>query len=707
MSTVLVRALTAGLLSLGANAALAQPADCLTLLDEAEMSRALRGLKLSSANEARPLQDIRILGLRHVEERQIWELYGGKPETPTIENAAALLRRLSRLGLFATVNVGVQVESGGSVIEFELVEHPVLRKVEIGGLSDAARGDLLDAVLAAPPPRTREECPTAPPPEWVARFDRDELAPGVLWKGLPGAVDRAVSHLFSEGYEMARLEGALLSDGTLKLDVDEGRIDSFEIRGVEPALEAKVRKRLGVEAGEVFLASDLDHGMKRVHEEFPFLSRDDDDRWTRARPEVSIESVPAGESRFRTVEARCEGAGAGSRFDGRRGCWNPSSFYVVDDRRLVVYLKVRRGQFRLQVKDTDVLRHTRVTGYAPGISLENHVWDPLDRAHFALDSGISLNTGRRSRNAPESGFLEGLSASERIDWYVGPRVRLPALEISEIGVQLHAFSDTSDMWRRSQLDAYLASLFGTGSGLDFYRRAGVTSFVTFRAVDRLVAGVEHRLDRYDSLASLGGQIANPAVDAGRMGSLLFRLEWSSEPRSEPRLASRWRHPEAPLYGGIESELVTGFRTLNTLEVARPGLGGDARFDFTRFVSDNVVTIASDSRHGLRLRLRAAGGRDLPLQKQEALGGWSALRGYDFKEFRGSYSLLGMAEYRFDLLSFFADVGSVKQDASWTGAKLGVGAAFNFGSFAQLAFAWRTDDRGDASPRIRVVFGRAF
>jgi hypothetical protein len=67
----------------------------------------------------------------------------------------------------------------------------------------------------------------------------------------------------------------------------------------------------------------------------------------------------------------------------------------------------------------------------------------------------------------------------------------------------------------------------------------------------------------------------------------------------------------------------------------------------------------------------------------------------------------MAEYRFDFVSAFVDVGTVRQAGSWLDAKLGLGVALNGGDWGQLAFAWRTDERADSSPKIRLIFRRAF
>ncbi len=62
------------------------------------------------------------------------------------------------------------------------------------------------------------------------------------------------------------------------------------------------------------------------------------------------------------------------------------------------------------------------------------------------------------------------------------------------------------------------------------------------------------------------------------------------------------------------------------------------------MSDTLLYMPTRRDDAQRLRLRAAGGEELSLQKQESLGGWSALRGYAFKEFRGDAPVLASAEH---------------------------------------------------------------
>src|SRR5207237_5814133 len=91
----------------------------------------------------------------------------------------------------------------------------------------------------------------------------------------------------------------------------------------------------------------------------------------------------------------------------------------------------------------------------------------------------------------------------------------------------------------------------------------------------------------------------------------------------------------------------------------------------------ALTLETGRSSTLTLRLRGAGGRDLPLQKMEGLGGWTALRGYDFKEFRGNASLLGTLQIEGRHFGAFLDVGSVRQgSAGWLDPKPSAGALFS-------------------------------
>src|SRR5262245_31592642 len=103
MSTKVGQAARLGLLALSLLASSTSDAgardaerDCLALPSESDVGKALRGIQFSAETQSRPLRDIRITGLRTISENELWRLYGGKPSNPTAENAAALLRHITR-----------------------------------------------------------------------------------------------------------------------------------------------------------------------------------------------------------------------------------------------------------------------------------------------------------------------------------------------------------------------------------------------------------------------------------------------------------------------------------------------------------------------------------------------------------------------------------------------------------------------------------
>jgi hypothetical protein len=283
---------------------------------------------------------------------------------------------------------------------------------------------------------------------------------------------------------------------------------------------------------------------------------------------------------------------------------------------------------------------------------------------------------------------------------------------------VHDFTDTSDRWRIGAIDSYIYSALLNRPDADYFRRKGVAAFATWRLGNQWLLGGEYRQDSYESMESLAPPLTvfrrdsppfpNAPVTAARFGSVIGRLEYASDGKPRDQHGSVFRSPELPLLG-IENDWPSRLtlRSFATVEVARPAFGGEEETEFWKLVSDTLLYVPTGGDDTLRLRLRAAGGEDLPLQKQEGLGGWSALRGYGFKEFRGDASVLGSAEYRWGFIGLFADVGSVRQETGWTDARLGVGVNLHFGDEVELTTAWRADDRASWVPEARLLFTRPF
>lgn len=750
-----------------------------TLADDQALEQVLRALTFKSGAQDRPLGPPRILGLKAIKEDELWQLLGGRPAKPDVHQMAVLLKRLVGLELFVRVTPVVRLAGDGTPsLEVTLEEQPAVRKVVLEGLQEVKPESLLEVMLQTPtagddsPPfrgsdffddddeddhadagKKGEQTPAEPLPRcpepsprtsWLARADGEVVHPGVVWRGLRPALQRVMSELYGRGYEMASLAAELAADGTLTLRVDEGRVASVEIRGVSPRIADEVRERLDLPVGRTFVSGEL-HGLLRGLEgTFPFIRADDRERFTRAEPTVVEEEAPAGTRRYRTTEpspiaatddtpgvpprvARMAASlGVPQSLVDAASSAQSSRWYTVEGRTLIIHLRSDRGKVALHW--AEIIRHTPVTGFAPGLELLGRIWDKENRAHLTFDLAANVNTHRATSAGPPPPdpmmpppVTPAGQQRWRFDWLTGARVQIPAARIAEIGVQGYSRVDSPDRWRIDRVDSYLYSMIFNRPDSEYFRRDGLTTFITAHLLERLTAGLEYRRDRYRSLESYANAFTvfdraspsrpTPAIDEGVLGSILVRLEWSSQRASPQRIGGTMRDPERSLVNHRHYEWCR-LATVNTLEVADPSLGGDARFRFVRLVSDSSACARLSHEHGFKVRFRAAGRASsdrLPAQRREALGGWTALRGYDFKETRdGDFSLLGTVEYRISGLSVFLDAGSVSAlEGGFGPLKTGLGASLNLGDEAHLAVAWRTDDRARLRPELRFYFNRTF
>jgi hypothetical protein len=678
------------------------------------------------------------------------------------------------------VHLSTDPAHAGATLELTLVEHPTVRALVVQGLGELTRDELTETLFLVPPdggddsaasddadrdddggtdlgdadidfshgrirvraghrsPQARIalRCPAPRPPrEWTVREHDGRFHGGIVWGGLPASLERAQRWLRGEGYVLGRVSATLAPDGTLTLTLDEGRLDGVVVEGVHESLRPEVMRLLGLDVTRPFNVEDLRLGRHRVEERFPFLHPQRAARPALPGIDLVDETAADGSHRyhFRDVAPKCNDDDDDRTFEDWReivdafddddgddedhdaDCGQRSAWYEVQGRKLVVHFHFQRVDIGGDA--LDLIRHTPVTGFAPGFLLTLHAWDPGDRVHFRFDTLFALNTRRRSITAVHDGALAELAAAERVDVLVAPSLSVPALGLAELGVDAYALTDSEDDWRVTRLDSYLNSaLFGRAER-DFYRRAGVGAFVSFHLLDALTFGGEYRFERVLSLETLGDTDSifsdgtgrkNPAVAEGLYGTLLLRAEWATRGAGFYDLEASARR--RPTLGTIVDRdgigrAESGLRSIATFELADPSLGGAA--EYWRASSDSVLSLATGDDQGVALRVRVSGGHDLPLGRQEALGGWGSLRGYDFKELAGgNFSVLGTLEYRFDAISFFVDSGAVHAPGGdFAGPRLGLGAALNLGDSGQLAFAWRTDEDATATPEIRLLFGR--
>ena len=683
-----------------------------------------RCLRLAAPGEAKlpgKIFAVQLAGAATLSDDLLWELVGGEPELPlSRDQAIALVARFAQSGLFSSV----EPRTGQASDELELVftEQPQVFSVELRGLSEFRSEDVLDRLLDAPTAsevkrRSSElqdarasDCPAPlPPREWLAHVEEGQVRGGILWQGLRPALQRVLRYLRSRGYPLARLQGKLTPEGVLQLDLDEGHLGRVEVRGVDSHIASEVAAELGLQRGEVFSTGELSSALERVQRRWPFLRADRQARSAPPVPTLRLEQRPGGTVAFSTddVTLRRDDDDEQDDFPRSRAARQVRGWFVAEGSTLVVYLRSERASSQTQWQE--LIRHTPVTGFAPGVATTLTLYDPGDRTHLLLDGALNFNTRRSSQDASSGSYLERLNAKQRVDELAGLRLRLPALGIAELGAQLHSLTDTADKWRMSAIDSYLYSALLNHADREYFRRSGYAAFVTFQLFEELTLGAEYRRDVYAHLDAPPGvwalfnkddpRYGAALVDEGEMGSALFRFEYRSEKSPLWRVGSMWRDPEVSLVDAEPGTL--GLRTLNTVEVADPSLGGS--FKFTRVVSDTSVSMELGRHDTLTLRLRGAGGHDLPLQKQEALGGWSALRGYDFKEFRGDVSALGTLQLEGQHFGAFLDVGSVKSAGAWLDPKTSAGATFSFGGGTRAEAAWRLDGHGRLTPDFRILF----
>jgi hypothetical protein len=698
--------------------------------EEGPASEVLGAFQLSIGGERQALSGVELQGFERLSETQVLAFANPPPGPLSPEQARTLLRRLANTGLFARVTPTVRLAEGSApMLVVTLEEQPYVTQVDIEGLHEDERDDLLEELFRVPHHLDEEEetpvgggglCPTG---ALFASTRKEALHPGFVWQGLPAALERAWEELQDEGYPLARLEATLQPEGRLVLRVDPGTVEAVEVRGVEEDLAARVREELGIRPGDPLLRSDLRRAAKRLKERLPFLvlwdvetlpepalriAEERGEGGVRSYRLVPGEKKPKRRSRVDLDDLEFEFSWEG--FDGNHG---DTEGITTEGRRVVVHMRPRGSEFKLDF----LPMHTQVTGFTPGARGTLKLWDPRDRAHVTLDTALLVPLRWGGQRLP--GDPEQTARQRRLHWLVGGSVQVPAIRLAEVGAQVYDFTDTADRWRIGAIDSYLYSALLNRPDSEYFRRRGYSGFATWRFAPHWLAGAEYRRDTYDSLRSFSPPFSlfrrdsrpfpNAPVDEGTMASVIGRLEYASDARPSDKVSPLFRNPEVSLLRqDWEWPDRSAVRSLLTLEVGSPELGPDSAFRFWKLVSDTVLHVSTGHSTGLRLRVRVAGGENLPRQKAEALGGWSALRGYGFKEFRGDTSLLASAEYRWGNVGAFVDVGTVHQGPSdWTDPRLGTGLLLYMGDSAQFAVAWRTDERATWVPEARLFFTRPF
>ncbi len=262
------------------------------------------------------------------------------------------------------------------------------------------------------------------------------------------------------------------------------------------------------------------------------------------------------------------------------------------------------------------VRYNRVEGLVLGVGQQPLAWDDYGRARLY-------------------GQLAYAFSLKRWRYDVGVEARLDGARSDDFGLKLGAAyrrnTDTRDSWKTSWLENSLAAFFFENDFFDYYEAEGWTVYAAQRLTPYVQLSAGFRQEDYRSLEKATGWslfdgdgfALNPAIDEGRMHSLLFALEGG-------RVA---RLGDLPRGAAFRLEAEVG-----------DGLGGD--FAFNRYVADGrlYLPLSRYSSLGLRLRGGLTTGDFAPLQKIFTLGGIGSVRAYAQNAFPGTRMLLANAEY---------------------------------------------------------------
>jgi hypothetical protein len=395
------------------------------------------------------------------------------------------------------------------------------------------------------------------------------------------------------GFPAARVEGQFDPEtGTLSFIVDEGRLGSVAVDGLEGDTEARVLKVLDLRPGKPVKERDISGALARLEKLSggAFVST--------ATPPYTIQPDPEGAK---------------------------------------LTLHLRRRAARLQLRPggpATASLYNRVDGLNLGATARATLFDPVSFDHAEAYGQVAY------------GF-----SSHKARYAVGALKPCGPDRQFAVGYEYHDLTDNDDAFRRRTVDDIPGSRLYFTIFEDYYRRRGHQAYAFARATSRFQLGALWRSDDYGSLpVTTDNQILfsdkrtpNPLVTEGRMRSILGVARWawkrdlfSSWP--EERESFLLRNPY-----GTPFERDQQARVEASLEVASPGLGGD--FDFRRFIGHARAARVFSPRQALLVRgLVGVGSGQLPVQRRFYLGGMGTLRGYSLKQFGGDHVVLTTAEY---------------------------------------------------------------
>ncbi len=280
--------------------------------------------------------------------------------------------------------------------------------------------------------------------------------------------------------------------------------------------------------------------------------------------------------------------------------------------------KLRRRGYRDYDDDKVIFRYNRVEGLFLGVKLARPDWFDKGDPWFNLFGHIGY------------GF-----AGKRACYQIGIERSFFGKYGPILGVEAHDITETEDEWIMPAFENSLAALFIKEDFNDFYRREGYAAYLTHHISEYLTLTGEYRkdkhltLDRNTNWSIFGGDKKfreNPQITEIDYKSVVADLTLDTR--------NSRKYPDKGWLINVRGEFA-GDEVKNENE------------NFERFIVE--VRRYQPMGFGENLDFRFRGGTstgDVPTHLKYDLGGFSTLRGYNFKEFENeNRMLLGNIEYR--------------------------------------------------------------
>jgi hypothetical protein len=495
------------------------------------------------------------------------------------------------------------------------------------------------------------------------------LKPGdTLWRDAAAVSQALETRYHVQGYPAARVTGSFdAATGVLALDVDEGRLVSVEVAGLEGKAQRHALEVLDLQTGKVLRDRDVTTALRRLEK-------------------ASDGSLAADADEPYAVERVAEGG------------------------RLTVRLHPVGGRIALRPGSGGAGDYlNRVDGFTPWIGAEATLHDHVSFNHLHAYGRVGY------------GF-----ASKDARFVVGALRPFGKDRLVTLGYEFHDLADSDDVFRLTGFEEAPAWIIPSEQVKDYYRRRGHEAYGFVRLGRRAQLGLTWRSDDYETLDVNSDGVLflhktpdpNRPIDEGSMRSGMATLRWAN--RGE-LFGTRRREREAFLVRSpYDTRMEEGqeLRAEASFEWSDPDvLGGD--FFFQRFITSvrGARDVAPGHAVRARLLLGLTGG-EVPLQRRFFLGGPGTLRGRELKAFSGDNAALATFEWLLRLpspfpgLVAFYDGGSAwdsGRDREWKsdlGAGLEWPAGRGFFLRADLGFPLQRDpDESSAhlTWRLRLPF----